>query len=194
MIIGRMRSLRIAPRLSVALATLLVWVLAAGSAVFWLLRLGDGAPLLQAPVAGAAGPSSGVDTASVARALGARAAEASAPVPADIGTRLVLSGILTHGVGGAALIAVDGQPARPVRVGTAIAGLDGGWMLRSVAPHAVVLAAGAREARLELPPLGERSRAGDVVAAPAARPPRVPATRNPAANGRPLGVPAPPAQ
>lgn len=185
-----MRFLRLAPRLSVALVTLMVWTLAAGSIVFWLLRLGASAPRLDAPVAGAAGPSTGVDTAAVARALGALESRASAPVTADIGTRLVLQGILTHGAGGAALIAVDGQPARPLRVGATVEGLDGGWTLRSVAPHAVVLGADGREARLELPPFSERSRAGDAIATPPRRTTRAP-VRTPMTSGRPLGVPAP---
>ena len=42
--------------------------------------------------------------------------------------------------------------------------------MRSVAPHAVVLAADGRELRLEMPPLAARSSAGDAVASPV-RPP-----------------------
>lgn len=193
MIMARMRLPRPALRLSPALATLVVWALAAGSGVFWLLRLGERVPLPTAPVAGAVDPAAGVDPAAVARALGAAQATASAPAATDVASRLVLRGVLTHGAGGAALIAVDGQPARPLRVGATLPGLEGGWVLQSVAPHAVVLAAGGREARLELPPFSERSRAGDAVALPPRPAPR-PATRAPAPAGRPLGVPAPPTQ
>ena len=67
--------------------------------------------------------------------------------------------MLTHGAGGAALIAVDGQAAKPLRVGAQLEGLDGGWTLRSVTPSAAVLAAGGREVRLELPAPDERPRA-----------------------------------
>jgi general secretion pathway protein C len=72
--------------------------------------------------------------------------------------RLALQGVLTHGAGGAALIALDGQPARPLRVGAVLDGLEGGWTLRAVTPSAAVLAAHGRELRLELPPPDERPR------------------------------------
>lgn len=193
MIMVRMRLLRPALRFLPALAALLVWALAAGSIVYWLLRLGERAPLPTVAVAGTADPAAGVDPAAVARALGATQATASAPGATDVASRLALKGVLTHGAGGAALIAVDGQPARPLRVGASLPGLEGGWVLQSVAPHAVVLAAGGREARLELPPFSERSRAGDAVAPPPPPAPRT-ARRAPAPAGRALGVPAPPTQ
>ena len=99
--------------------------------------------------------------------------------------RLALRGIVTHDGRGAALIAVDGKPARPVRVGALVDGVDGDWRVRSVAPHAVVLAADGRELRLEMPPLAARSSAGDAVAPPV-RPP-VPGQLG----GTPLPPPSP---
>ncbi|MFT4194233.1 type II secretion system protein N, partial [Ottowia sp.] len=99
----------------------------------------------------------------VARMLGAPEPTAAAPAP-DVVSRLALRGIVTHGSRGAALIAVDGKPAKPVRVGAPLDGVEGGWKVQAVEPRAVVLAADGRQARLEMPKLSERSRAGDAVA------------------------------
>jgi len=159
-------TLRLPPRLTAGLAAALIWALAAGSALFWALRAsGAGAPV-DAQVAG--GPTPGAptpDAHAVARVLGVPdAAAAQAP---DVVSRLALRGIVTHDGLGAALIAVDGKPAKPVRVGAALEGVDG-WTLQSVSPRAVVLAAGAQQARLEMPLLSTRSSASDasVVTAP----------------------------
>ena len=178
---------RLSPRLTAGLLTLAIWALAAGSALFWGLRLGSGPQRPDAAVAG--GPPPGgvtVDTRTVARALGATEAPAASAAPApDVVGRLALRGIVTHDGRGAALIAVDGKPARPVRVGALVDGVDGDWRVRSVAPHAVVLAADGRELRLEMPPLAARSSAGDAVAPPV-RPP-VPGQLG----GTPLPPPSP---
>jgi len=157
---------RLSPRLTAGLAAALIWALAAGSALFWVLRAGGARAPVNAQVAG--GPPPGAqapDARAVARMLGVPdAAAAQAP---DVASRLALRGIVTHDGQGAALIAVDGKPARPVRVGAALEGVDG-WTLQSVSPRAVVLAAGAQQARLEMPPLSTRSSASDasVVTAP----------------------------
>lgn len=198
---------RLSPRASAGLLTLLIWALAAGSALFWALRLGTGPQRPDAAVAG--GPPPGgvaVDTRTVARALGAVDASASAAAPApDVVGRLKLRGIVTHGSRGAALIAIDGKPPKPVRVGAALEGVEGGWTLRSVSPSAVVLAADDREARLEMPPLSQRSSAGDAVAparplpppappaAPVPAPAPAPFTAPPAPGGalKPLALPPP---
>ena len=157
---------RLSPRLTAGLLTLAIWALVAGSALFWALRLGSGPQRPDAAVAG--GPPPGgmmVDTPAVARARGAVDAPAAAAAPApDVVARLALRGIVTHGGRGAALIAIDGKPARPLRVGATLDGVEGGWTVRSVTPRAVVLAADGREARLEMPPLAQRSSAGDAVA------------------------------
>ena len=61
---------RLSPRLTAGLLTLAIWALAAGSALFWGLRLGSGPQRPDAAVAG--GPPPGgvtVDTRTVARAL-----------------------------------------------------------------------------------------------------------------------------
>lgn len=170
-------------RLAAGLLTLLLWALVAASVLYWYFRVSGVTPMATPPAAGAGGSSAEVDTRQVARALGALAPAApaadAAPAPALAG-RLVLRGIVTHGGRGAALIGVDGKPPKPVRVGAALDGVEGGWTLRSVTPHAVVLGAGDEQLRLEMPPLAERSSAGDAVAptrppAAAANPPPRPA-------------------
>ncbi|MDO5692492.1 MAG: hypothetical protein Q4G70_08415 [Pseudomonadota bacterium] len=167
---------RLSPRVTAGLVTLAIWALTAGSALFWGLRLGSGPQRPDAAVAG--GPPAGgvaVDTQMVARALGAReTAVATAAPAADVLNRLALRGIVTHDGRGAALIAIDGQAAKPVRVGAKLDGVEGDWTVRAVTPRVAVIAAGDREARLEMPPLDTRSTAGDAVAPPRPAPGAVP--------------------
>ena len=175
MIIVGMSLSHLAPRLTVGLATLGVWALAVGSAVFWVLQPGTVQPGGGAPLAG--GVSAGattIDSAAVARALGAQPEAVAGPVQADLAARLALQGVLTHGGGGAALIAVDGRPAKPLRVGARLDGLDGRWTLRAVTPHAAVLAADGRELRLELPAPDQRPHA-DAPPRPGVGAPAIPA-------------------
>ena len=76
------------------------------------------------------------DVNSLARALGALPDSGPAPA-APAASRFSLLGVLagsTHA--GAALIAVDGEPARPFRVGSTV---TPGFVLESVAPRRVVL-------------------------------------------------------
>ena len=127
--------------------------LAAGSATFWTLKgsgggAGTGAPLaqLQAPV---------VDATVVAHALGARAQAVAAAAEPELASRFKLLGVVADTVrgGGAALIAVDGKPARPVRVGAA---LDGDLVLQSLQPRrALIGPQGSSQASLtlDMPPL-----------------------------------------
>jgi general secretion pathway protein C len=113
---------------AVQFATLVLWALAAACVVFWGLRLAGRSAGPAVPVAPAPAPA--VDTAALAKALGAGiVAPAAAPV---VATRLVLVGVLagTASGGGAALIAIDGQPAKPYRVGAAV---RDGLVLQSLA-------------------------------------------------------------
>ena len=129
-------------------ATLGLWALAAGSALFWGLRLSaPPAGPVYAPVVPAAPPA---DSAALARVLGAVRAEA--PVAAPASSRFVLQGVLADvsGGGGAALIAVDGQPARPYRVGATVAP---GYVLQSVARRRAVLAGNGARMALDMPAL-----------------------------------------
>jgi general secretion pathway protein C len=142
---------RASPRLAVGLLTACVWALLAGSALFWALRAGSPWEPVPAQVAGTPPGALVADARRVAQALGASGAgDAAAPAP-DVLSRLMLRGVVTHGSRGAALIAVDGKPAKPVRVGAVLEGVEGGWTLQSVAPRVAVLAAGDQQARLEMP-------------------------------------------
>lgn len=171
-IIAGMATMRLTRHLAVGGLTLLVWALAAGSAAWWLLRLGERPQDVAAPVADDSSAGAlAVDEQAVARALGAiQAPTAPSGGDADVVRRLALHGVLTHGVGGAALIAVDGQAARTVRVDARVEGLEGDWVLRAVWPHAVALASGAREVRLEMPPADQRRPASAPVPAQPPRP------------------------
>lgn len=130
-----------------------VWLLAAGCAVYWGLKLpavSTSAPA--APVA--TGPAAPADPAAVARLLGATAAAAGAgpaAAPAQ-STRFALVGVVSaRSRGGAALIAVDGKPAKPYRVGAQV---EDGLVLQSVAPRRATLgpaAEGPAAFTLEMP-------------------------------------------
>ena len=118
--------------------TFLVWAVAAASVVYWGLKLSAG------PQTGgvAAVASNGVpqaDPALVAKALGATKFEAPtaqfAPTSSRFSLLGMVAGVSTQGV---ALIAVDGKPAKPVRVG---AKLEEGLVLQSVHPRSASLGA-----------------------------------------------------
>lgn len=133
--------------------TLGVWALAAASAVYWGLKFvsvpnGPAAvPLASAGVAPA-------DPAALARLLGASSAAAPATVVGSAASRYALLGVVAdRSSSGAALIAVDGKPARPYRVGARV---DDGLVLKSVAPRRAVLAASLQapaSVTLDMPPL-----------------------------------------
>lgn len=132
-------------------ATLLVWALAAASAAYWGLRWG-GDPSSTGPAAVAATAAAPPDPQAVARVLGAAQAPAAAP-QASLASRFALQGVVAWpSGGGSALIAVDGKPARPYRVGGAV---DDGLVLQSVAARQAVLADadGRRVVTLDMPAL-----------------------------------------
>ena len=158
-------------RLAVGGVTLAVWAVAAGSALFWYLRAGDGSLSVNAPAAGTGPGAVQVDTRVVAQTLGAPEAKSATEPAADVTGRLALRGVVTHLGKGAALISVDGKPpVKPLRVGAALDGVDG-WAVKSVSQRAVVIAAGERQAKLEMPAMELRSSKGDAVAPPLPSPP-----------------------
>lgn len=133
------------------LLTLLVWGLAAASVAYWALRLmspSSGA----APVAVARAALSQADATAVARVLGATA-QVVAVAGVATANRYVLTGVVAdRRQGGAALIAVNGQPPKPFRVGAEV---EPGVVLTSVGPRRAVLAPDLKAepvATLELPP------------------------------------------
>src|SRR5947207_32858 len=100
-------------------ATFVLWLLAAGVVAFWAMRLGNGGA--GAPVPPAPAEPLQVDAPALAQALGGVAAAqgAVAPAAAPVVSRYALVGVLAgrDSGGGAAVIAVGNQPAKPFRVG-----------------------------------------------------------------------------
>jgi len=146
------------------LITALLWALAAASAVYWGLRLAGPGTTRVVPSTAQAVPAGDASArqAAIARILADAHAATNSPV-ALAPSRFSLLGVVAQGSGGAALLVVDGKPARPYRVGSQI---DEGLLLQSVGPRHVVLAASATGPalqRLELP--------GPMAAAAAAAPP-----------------------
>jgi len=130
--------------------TFLVWALAAASAAYWGLRW-RGAPVSATSSAAVAQPVSIVstDSAAMGRLLGAVTVT---PVTPSLASRFSLVGVAAgtqHS--GAALIAIDGKPARPFRVGAKV---EEGLILQSVSPRRAALgpsADGAATLTLDLP-------------------------------------------
>lgn len=135
------------------LITALLWALAAASTVYWGLRAGGPVAAVSVPEAtplASAGDAS-ARQAAIARFLGANNSVAASSSTVLIASRFSLIGVVTQGRGGAALLVVDGKPAKPYRVGSRI---DEGTVLQSVGPRHVVLAAsadGPALQRLEMP-------------------------------------------
>jgi len=122
------------------LGTLALWALAGASVVYWGLRLSARPVGLTVPVVAPA--AAAPDAQAMARLLGvpaAGAAAARAPA-ASLTSRFALIGVLAgrSSGGGAALIAVDGQSAKPFRVGAVV---DEGLVLQSLDPRQARLGA-----------------------------------------------------
>jgi general secretion pathway protein C len=134
--------------------TLMVWGLASASAVWWGLRIaGLSQPVHGVPPPVAAPGEMVVDSNAVARMLGAVAAAQAAPPPAAASRFALLGVVASRSSQGAALIAVDGKPGRPYRVGSKI---EDGLILQAVdARHARLGPASGSgvSLTLEMPPL-----------------------------------------
>ena len=123
---------------STRIVTFAIAALAAASVVYWSLKgWGPHVPVTAPAVVMA--QASVVNPQAIARALGGGLAPAAAAAPgmAPAASRYVLVGVAARRLNaGAALIAVDGQEAKPVRVGSLV---DDGMMLESVAGRRAVL-------------------------------------------------------
>ncbi len=138
-------------RWGVRAVTFSVAALAAASAVYWVLQW-PGAAL--APVASVVPASAApTDPLALAGLLGGASPAASVAPQVNAGSRFVLAGVVAGASrGGAALIAVDGKPAKPYPVGSRV---DEGLFLQSVAARRAVLAAspgGSASLTLEMKP------------------------------------------
>ncbi len=138
---------------SVRLSTLALWALAAASAVFWGLRLSTPVSLPAAPASPA--PVAAPDVQAIARLLGAVSSPPAPGAATTAGSRYALLGVLTDrdGTGGAALIAVAGQPAKPFRVGARV---DGDLVLQALGPREARLGPSGAAATLTLALPAER--------------------------------------
>lgn len=177
-------------------ATFVLWLFAAASAVYWGLKFVNGPT---APATASAAVSSGAAAAADSQALakglgGGRSSAANlgadlpvaAPVSSIISSRFVLTGVVVDRSGtsksSVALIAVDGKPARPYRVG---AGVADGVVLHSVAAGKAMLATSMQtepSATLELPRLTSAVVGTAVALRPSTPAPNPMAFTSPAAN------------
>lgn len=139
---------------SCRIVTFAISALAAASAAYWGLKAWSSpAPAASSLPASAwmpAGPKA------LALALGGGLATPAASGEGTVAaapSRYALVGVVAaRAHGGAALISIDGQEAKPVRVGAA---LEGGLVLESVTGRRAVLSSGgsgADKVTLELPP------------------------------------------
>lgn len=136
-------------RVALPVVSLLVWGAVAFSAVTWGLRWSaTGAAPSNATAAAQTLPE--VDATAAARSLGAAPVQAAATP--TLASRFQLQGVMSGGPNaGAALIAVDGKPAKPYRVGAVVAD---GMVLQSVEGRRISVGAsmdGPQTLLLELP-------------------------------------------
>jgi len=123
MIIAPMHSLPRPPGANpwlIRLLTLLLAALAAGSALYWALKWPASGPSARPAVRSTETPP--IDTDKIAQLLGASqsANDASGPPVVNLQANLKLLGVIAQGGAGSrgsALIAANGQPAKPYRVG-----------------------------------------------------------------------------
>jgi general secretion pathway protein C len=135
------------------IVTFAMAALAAASAAYWGLKtLGPSAPA--AATALSATWASPVSPKALALALGGGLAAQAETTPAAASRYALVGVVAARSHGGAALISIDGQEAKPVRVGALV---DGGLVLESVTGRRAVLSSGrdsgADKVTLELPPL-----------------------------------------
>lgn len=163
------------------LAAFILWALAAVSASFWFTKVSGTSrdPVTARTIASDIPTPQSADLARVFGPPGAGPASAGIgpglPAAADPAARLRLLGVVANRAQvGVALIAVDGQPPRPYRVGSV---LQGGWTLQKVGSRSATLASGdsgVAAVTIELAALpGAATGAGGKPPTPA--PPRMPA-------------------
>jgi general secretion pathway protein C len=122
-------------RLTVSAVTLVVWLMGAASLTYWVVRISSGRQAqvaLPAPAVANLAP----DSLAIGRMLGA-VAEAPRPA-ATVASRFSLQGVVAGSPGGgAALISIDGKPAKPFRVGSPV---EEGLILQSAIARQAKLA------------------------------------------------------
>ena len=133
-------------------ATFSLAALAAASLTYWGLKWSVSAEPQLAPVAMV--DDAPADSQSLVRLLGGASTVSVASASPSASSRFALLGVLAGGGSrGAAVISVDGKPAKPYKVGSLVAD---NLVLQSVGGRRAVLAAGANaapELTLEMKPL-----------------------------------------
>ena len=141
---------RLAPSWSLRLITLAVWLVAVLCGAYWAFKFVAVKPI-NANLA-ASTPAIVVDSAAIAKLLGAidTVAEKSTITPAS--SNYALFGLAMEKSGrGVALIATDGKPAKPYRVGSKV---NDEWVLKSISRTDAILAVAMDAAdgmKLDLP-------------------------------------------
>ena len=140
---------------STRIVTFAISALAAASVAHWSLKVW-GLSTPAEPFAALVEPAPPASPQTLARALGGGLATAPIALPsaAPASSRYDLVGVVAGRIrAGAALISVDGQEAKPVRVGSLV---DNDMVLESVNGRQAVLASstgGSAKLTLEMPPL-----------------------------------------
>lgn len=135
---------------SLRLITLAVWLLAVLCGAYWVLKFASVKPV--SANSAAIAPAVVVDSSAVAKLLGATNSIAGQPGMTPASSNYALFGLAVTGSGtGVALIATDGKPAKPYRVGSKVAD---NWVLKSVSRTEAILATAMNAPdgmKLELP-------------------------------------------
>lgn len=141
---------RLAPSWSLRLITLAVWLVAVLCGAYWALKFVTVKPI--SANAAALTPAIVVDSSAVAKLLGAIDNVAGKATITPASSNYALFGLaMTSGGHGVALIATDGKPAKPYRVGSKVAD---DLVLKSVSRTEAILATSLSAAdgmKLELP-------------------------------------------
>ena len=132
------------------LFTLMIWLAVGLCAAYWAFKFVTTKPV--EATAALSTPAVVVDSKAVAKLLGATDNVAAKPLNVEANTKFVLFGLAGTARGqGVALIALDGKPAKPYRVGSMVAD---DLVLKSISKTGVILAASTTAAdgvTLELP-------------------------------------------
>jgi general secretion pathway protein C len=179
----------------IPLATFALWLLAAAGGVYWALKFVQGTVTPANAAVVTTAPVATVDSQALARGLGgglgATAVTAASPAPvvtsSIVASRFVLTGVVEGSTArqSLALIAVDGKPARPYRVGAQLAE---GVVLKSVLRRQATLSGTAGKADAVTLDLPKPNATGAVAAAIPYTPPPPPPVQLP-----PVIVPTSPA-
>jgi general secretion pathway protein C len=133
--------------LMVPWVTALLWLAAAASMVFWVLKWPAWQPVDATVVLAATTPHSNAIQTQTGRALG-HVSETQPRAEQPASTSFKLLGVIASASGqGSALIAIDGQPPRAFRMGQIV---QDGWQLQSLTPKQARLSKGSSVNLLEL--------------------------------------------